>query len=201
MGRIANRVIRMLVSGLVQKKKPAPQAKKANAEKRSDAASNKKRYSADELIALQKLVVVDAPNSLIMSEGQLIEMAFQNVNNDIRIIEDCKSIIIETIKPEVFFSRFQLLEDKCERLKQFEPFVPFKDTTPTDMLAEIQEKKDGITMQFIKRYYEAVKKKAEEMKTDKGKKNQFIKYYNSLEPYFGVLSEENIKLVRDALEQ
>lgn len=66
--------------------------------------------SKKELLAWQKIVLYNSPDKLIMSEKQLKQISNQSAQNHIRIIQDCIKLIRHTTKPEVFFSRLELLK-------------------------------------------------------------------------------------------
>lgn len=143
------------------------------------------------LLELQRIVLVDSPDRLIMSESQLMNAATVQAQNDMRIIKDCASLVSSTTKPDVFFSRLELLLKTSRHLMLFEPYLPFKGASPSAAYNEAVSKKDECVWQFITRYSAAVRDKADSMKTEKGKANQYQKYYDSMKPHYGGLSTDN----------
>ena len=59
---------------------------------------NKKKK--EDLLELQKNILVNSPDRLIMSEKQLMESATRMAQRDLEIIQDCIRILGETKKPE-----------------------------------------------------------------------------------------------------
>ncbi len=152
----------------------------------------KKQY----LLEWQAVIMDDSPKKIIMTEQQLRQASDQRANNDIRIVQDCTKILSETVNPDVFFERFELLKEKAADLKVLEKYVKFKGATPTDALNEILVNEQEAIYDFIVRYYSATFDKAEKMKTERGKNNQFKKFYDSLEKYFDRMSQRNINYVK-----
>lgn len=68
--------------------------------------------SKKELLLWQNLIICGSPNKLVMSEKQLKLATEQQATNDLRIIQDCIKIISDTVKPDIFFSRLDLLKEK-----------------------------------------------------------------------------------------
>ena len=153
------------------------------------------------LLELQKLVLKDSPGHLVMSEAQLKRAAKQQAQNDLRIIKDCISLVSKTEKPDVFFSRLDLLEKHSKHLMKLEPYVSFSGASPKDAYKEIVTKKDECIRQFLVRYCTSVKIKANAMKTDKGKTNKYMKSYENLQPYFKYLSTGNMAYVSKMIDK
>ena len=142
------------------------------------------------LLELQRIVLVDSPDRLIMSESQLMKAAIERAQNDMRIIKDCSSLVSSTTKPDVFFGRLDLLIKTSRHLMLFEPYISFTGS-PAAAYNEAINKKDECVRQFITRYSATVREKADSMKTEKGKGNQYQKYYDSMKPHYGGMSADN----------
>ena len=151
--------------------------------------------SKKELLTWQNLVFQDSPNKLIMSERQLKQLTEQQAGDDLRIIQDCIKIISDTIKPDIFFSRLELLKEKSKHLIQLESYINFSGASPSAAFKEVIANEQQAIYQFIGRYYNATFEKAKTLKTDKGKKNQFKKFYDSLQLYTDKMNEHNIKYI------
>lgn len=158
---------------------------------------NKKKKN---LLALQRLVMKDSPNRLVMSEKQLNSAAIRLAKNDLRIIKDCISLVSNTDKPSVFFSRLDLLEKTSHHLMLLEPHVSFSGS-PTAAYREVIRKKDECTHDFLERYCNVVCIKANGMKTEKGKRNKYQKSFTDLEPYFDKINLSNMTYVKKMLKQ
>lgn len=155
----------------------------------------------NDLLELQKLVMKDSPGHLVMSEAQLMRAAKQQAQNELRIIKDCISLVSKTEKPDVFFSRLDLLEQHSKRIIKFEPYVSFSGGSPRAAFNEVINKKDECIRQFLVRYCSSVRIKAKNMKTDKGRENKYQKSYENIKPYFKYLSKKNMEYVEKMLYQ
>lgn len=150
---------------------------------------NKKKKA--KLLELQFLVVRDSPDRLIMSESQLMTIAIQQAENDIRILRDCMHILETTLKPDVFFARLKLMEETAEHLVRFEPYVPFSGASPYAAYEEFSANKHICVNMFITRYFSCVCEKADSMKTERGRNNQYLKFIDSFAAYPFYINDEN----------
>lgn len=148
------------------------------------------------LLDWQNTLLAEPVPKLIMTEQQLKAQTQIRVENDLRIIADCNALIEKTVKPDVFFSRLQLLEEKAVDLTRFEKYIPFTGAKPSDALGELRSNKQEAIGQFLIRYFGTVFDKAESLKTDKAKMNQYQKFYDSVQPFFGIMNEKNIDYVK-----
>lgn len=151
--------------------------------------------NSQELLKLQRIVMKDSPDKLICSEAQLKDIAFQSAENSIRIVHDCSKILQETTNPEVFFDRFRLFSEHTFNLSLLEPYVSFDGASPTEAYLLIIKGKQEAIKEFLIRYLYKVDTKAESLKTQKGKLNQYQKFYDSLKPYFEEMDAENIDYI------
>nr|DAI29635.1 MAG TPA: hypothetical protein [Caudoviricetes sp.] len=140
-----------------------------------------------ELLCLQRLVMKDSPNKLIMSEKQLKSTARRQASNYLRIAKDCTAIVSDTIRPDVFFPRLELLKETSKHLADLEPYISFSGASPSAAYREVLRKENECIALFIERYLHSACAKARTMKTEKGKMNQYIKAYDGLKSYFHLL--------------
>jgi len=154
--------------------------------------NKKKEY----LLEWQKIVLTDSPDKLIMTERQLKQTSEQQATNDLRIIQDCIKIISNTVKPDIFFSRMDLLKEKAIHLQTLEPYVNFSGASPTAAVNEIFDQEQDAIYELIGRCYNTAFEKAEKLKTEKGKKNQYQKFYDSLQPYADKMNNHNINYLK-----
>lgn len=152
------------------------------------------KENTDFLLDWQKVILTDSPDKLVMTKKQLQESTEMQANNDIRIIQDSIKLISETVKPDVFFSRLDLLKEHAQHLTTLEPFANFSES-PTAAFNEVIDNEQEAIYQFIIRYYNSVDTYANTLKTDKGKANQYQKFYDSLMNYRDIMNEENIKYI------
>lgn len=177
------------------KKTAAPKRKKP-----SLFSSIKDLANKSVLLEWQNMITEEESTKLIMSRDQLEDCTIEQAQNDMRIFDDCATLLNSTIKPDVFFSRLELAESTLDHLVTLEPYMNQikciqMDASMSDLMNKFQEEKDGYTAEFLYRYYAAVKDKADSLKTEKGKQSQFLKFYESLEPYFESISDLNIEYI------
>lgn len=151
--------------------------------------------SKKELLIWQKIVLSNSPDKLIMSEKQLKQASNQLAENHLRIIHDCTKLISDTTNPEVFFSRLELLKEHGKALVVLEPYADFSGASPTAALEEIISKEQDAIYNFIVRYYGTIFDKAASLKTEKAKKRQFQKFYDSLQNYYDRMDERNRRYI------
>lgn len=152
------------------------------------------------LMQWQNDVLTNKTDSLIMTEQQLIATTIQTVQNDYRILVDSSELVQKTNKPDVFFMRLQLMIEKVESLCKLERYfkrsgITFNGVQVQEMREDILQKYDEATRLFLVRYFTATLDKVDEMKTEKGKLGKIQKFYDSLQEYYSLMSEENIEYV------
>lgn len=149
-----------------------------------------------ELLEWQNAILEDPIDSLIMSASQLEEATAQAVTNDIRIFDDCSNILNNTTNPTVYFPRLALAEETLIHLCSLERFMEktrriTMHQKPSELYNMFLDNKERYVCDFIYKYYQTVKDKADTLKTERGKQNQYQKFYDSLQPYFDQISEKN----------
>ncbi len=150
-----------------------------------------------ELLELQKLVVKDSPNRLIVSEKELVGTATAMITRDLKIVQDCVQIVNNTTKPDTFFYRLSLLEEKAQSLCAFEQFgnyIKFS-VPPSAAFVDFSFSKQEAIRQFLIRYFFEIFDQARNLKTAKGKYNKYQKFYDSLQPYYEIMNDENIDYI------
>ena len=143
-----------------------------------------------ELLELQEAVTGERHTKLVFPEKQLIKLAGQSAQRELEIMNDCVRILKETKNPETFFSRFDLLIEKAGHLKVYEKHLKFS-VAPSAAYAEIWQDRQACIYQFLFRYFSDTFDQAQKLKTDKGKLNRYQKFYDSLQPYYYQLNDEN----------
>lgn len=188
-------------SSKASKKAAEPKKKKP-----SIFRSIKDLASKPALLEWQNTLLEDNSTKLKLDRDQLEDFTIDQAQNDMRIFDDCATLINSTVKPDVFFSRVDLAESTLDHLVTLEPYMnQIKciqlDASMSDLMVKFQEEKDSYTTDFLYRYYAAVKEKADGLKTEKGKQGQFQKFYESLEPYFESISDLNMEYIEAMKEQ
>lgn len=152
-------------------------------------------FNSKELLTLQRMVVDNPPNKLVYSEQQLLKMAYPQAQRYLTIVNESVSLVNNTVKPDVFFSRYELIEENLSILSLFEPYIKFKGNKPSSELDKLQATKQEQTLIFLARYFSDTKQQADNMKTDKGKLNKYEKFYQCLKPYYNLMNSENIDYI------
>lgn len=152
-------------------------------------------FKSKELLEWQNTLLEKPVSRLIMSEKQLRSQTYSRVENNMRIIKDGIKILNETTKPDTYFDRLDLMINCINDLLKFERYVDFRGSTPSEAMVEFVEQKQISIHQFLVRYFTAILDKAESLKTDKGKLNQYQKFYDSLQPYYSVMDADNIDYI------
>lgn len=148
----------------------------------------------ENLLELQEIVLGKSYTKLIMTEKQLISAATASAQRELEIIHDCLRIISETKKPDIFFSRLDLLFAKAERLRIYEKHISFTES-PSAAYGQLWEDRQECISLFLVRYFSDVFDQAENLKTDKGKLNKYQKFYDSLQPYYEQMNADNIDYI------
>lgn len=160
-----------------------------------EAAKQEQKEKQDRLIRWQRLVMPNSPDKLILTEQQLKDFTLQQAQNDLRIIRDCSNLVENTLKPDVFFMRLNLLVEKSKHLATFEPYIPFFGASPTDGYNEVLNNYQEAVRLFLIRYFSDTFDKAEAMKTEKGRIGKYQKFYDSLQEYYCYMNDENIDYI------
>lgn len=127
------------------------------------------------------------------------QSAMSQIENHNRIIQDSLNIMNTTKKPEIFFTRFDLVLDNIDVIiglsKQYEG-IKFTGEHPIDAKQRVIDSKVEYINLFIGAYYKSVHEKITSLKTDKAKLNNINKFKSVLaEEYSHHLSSENMELI------
>ena len=77
---------------------------------------------------------------LILSEQQLKGISIQQAENDLRIVNDCVKLMENTLKPDVFFMRLNLLVEKSKHLANLEEYISFSGASSAAAYNEVVNK-------------------------------------------------------------
>lgn len=147
------------------------------------------------LLRLQKLIVKKSPNKLIMSEKQLMDTARMAAKRMLEICNDSIRLVDTTIKPDVFFSRLDLLLTNLAELQELEKYISFSGS-PSKSLTRIRTHKQKIIHDFLVRYHKAIVAQANAAKTPRGKEGKYKKFEESLRPYYSHMNAQNVHFVK-----
>lgn len=147
------------------------------------------------LLQLQKLLVKNSPNKLIMSEKQLMDTARRTAKRCLEICNDSMRLVDTTIKPDVFFSRLDLLLTNLAELQELEKYISFSGS-PSKSLARIRASKQEVIHDFLIRYHKSIVAQANAAKTPRGKESKYKKFAESLQPYHSKMNAQNLLFVK-----
>lgn len=151
----------------------------------------KKKEDNQYLLEWQNAILKDKSDKLVMNKKQLIQATSQQAQRYIEISNDCVKIVNDTVNPNTFFDRLELLEDASKKLVSLEKYLDFKGAKPSQALQEFNSQKQIAIKEFLIRYFTSILDKVDKLKTERGKMNQFQKFYDSLIPYFDLMDDEN----------
>lgn len=130
----------------------------------------------DCIVAFRSICLKAPDANPVQSSGPQISGAA--LERKLQIVDDCMTLIHSTNNAEVFFARYELLLKTLIEIGDMETHDKWQ-------LAMQQNIKS-----FIIRCYNAALVRADSMKTEKGKHNQFLKAYETIEKYRSSLSDE-----------
>lgn len=113
----------------------------------------------------------------------------------LKIIDDSVKLVNATVKPDVFFSRYDLLIENLRKASQIENHVRFSGERPSIALSRIISIREEQTSLFIRRSFEKMIEEVEKLKTPKGKGNRVDKYFSTMDVYKDKLSTKNVDLL------
>lgn len=161
----------------------------------------KKKEKEARLLELQNILLADKYDKLITTEKNLMQFANDKIANNNRISAESSKLLQTTTKPDVFFGRLELLEEKTTELVALENYIAFSDPKPSYVLEVFRKEKNQITDQFLTRYFNSVLDKVETLKTDSAKNKNIQKCYDTLKPYFDCMSENNVLYAENFYKQ
>lgn len=114
----------------------------------------------------------------------------------LKIMVDCRDLINKTAEPDVFFMRYTLLKETTAKLTKASKHYKFKGTQPAEVLRIAQEQEEAATRAFILRSFQKAQQGADKAKTVRGKRNQFDRLLEKIEPYYIQMTQANVSLVQ-----
>lgn len=137
-------------------------------------------------------IVLGEPTDHKISKEQLIQYSKMYLDQRFRILQDCESLVNNTLTIDVYFSRLNLLIETLEEMSLLENFMPFDSRLPSDLLNEVFEKKNLSTKEFINRSFNDVLLKSKALATEKGRQNRLHKFFDTMNNHNQEMSQRNI---------
>lgn len=101
----------------------------------------------------------------------------------LKITQDCAQLVNTTVKPKIFFERYDLMEDTLASLMLLEGLVSFSGEKPSKALRRIRAQRDSETIKFIDRAHDRALKDAAALKTEKGRASKMQKFFDNMDTY------------------
>lgn len=113
----------------------------------------------------------------------------------LKIVNDCAELVNTTANPEVFFPRYNLMLEHLETLAGLECTGIFANSPelPSEAFLRIESQFGAATNDFLDRSFEAAKKHADSLKTDKGKTAAIKRYFDNMEHYIIYMNGESLE--------
>ena len=114
------------------------------------------------------------------------------VNRKIEIMNDCVSHINTSENLQTVLSRYGLLLKTLQELSEYEknPAVSFPHELPSATLRRIESEKAQIMNRAIQRAYDGMLRKCAALKTENGRKNRQMKFFDELNALMPDFPEE-----------
>lgn len=122
-----------------------------------------------------------------MTENQLIRASLPIAENHLKILRESADLCNKTKKPDVFFSRYELLIEHGEQLVKLSKYIKFKGATPKETLNQVLKKRPAAIKQLIDRCFED----AEKLKTETARKKRYDKILKDFIPYKSEIDKAN----------
>jgi len=152
--------------------------------------------SKDEVLAIQELVTGQKLNTIKLTKQQLDAGIEMSVSSHRKIIDDCIRLVNDTLTPEVFFDRYDLLIEEMTKLSTFEPYYNFNKSI-SEQVAVLRQKRPQNEIAFINKYYQSVRNASKSLKTEKAKIKRIQKFFAIMENYTPQMSSEALEFLHE----
>ncbi len=153
---------------------------------------------------VDKLQSVNPSYSDKVKKDYAKHLTIPQLNREVEILNNCATLMDKTSNIDTFFERYKLYMEKLSFLSDAEKYSNFNfdGDSPTKKLIENQtvNYQTQLFNEFIDRAWRKVREKAETMKTEKGKENQYIKFETLMKSHEDVLTPESIRYYKHKLE-
>ena len=149
--------------------------------------------SKRELLEWQNLIAANPTNRLVMTENQLKAATQRVAANHLRIVKESAELCNTTKKPEVFFSRYELLVSEERKLIALSKYVKFTGTSPSAALNQVLKERTAATRNLIDRCLED----AAGLKTAASRSKRCRKMLQDFLPYKDKIGKENWRYLEE----
>ncbi len=162
-----------------------------------------RQYDRDEKIEIQKIVSTIPVTRKLLSQELLVTAINNFVVKNIKIGSTAAHHVNTTKHPQLFFQSLKELVSSTQELQRIEPYWRFEGHTPTEQLADLNERRDRIIKGFINESFNDLIQEIDKARTPNQKQKLFDTYQASLLNNIDVCGEENFDffkgLCRDKL--
>jgi len=117
--------------------------------------------------------------------------------------QDSARLVNETVKPDVFFDRYDFLIGTLTRMAELERFGVFSGTPPHITLREVRcmEKRTKSVNDFVDRYLEAAQSKLDSLKTQAAQVRNLEKIEKALDEYRMLMPPESLDRFQQGMDR
>lgn len=119
----------------------------------------------------------------------------------LKIAEESAKLCNETVNPDVFFSRFDLMLEKLRQLAEIEHLVSFSGELPSISCQRIQKQRPAAIHDMIERSYNRMIQEARALKTKKGQDNKLVKYFTTMNAYSDQIGPDGMAYLQSLMER
>lgn len=121
-------------------------------------------------------------NQVFNGSSSVSQRTFDSKNAVTRVkqLNETVSIINSTTNVSVFFSRFEFALQICDELKKYEYTGCLKNISSAQQKRELVKQIPAVINSLIVRCYDKELAKAQELKTDKGRHNRMVRFFDNL---------------------
>lgn len=117
-----------------------------------------------------------------ISKAEKIAM-LEQIDNLLTQTAESANLVNTTLKPDVFFHRLNFMLDTLQTLTTYEDKYRFNNLPSADYQRAI-DNLEATVNNFIDRSFEYEKEQAAKLKTEKGKLNRMLRYFDKMEAAF-----------------
>jgi hypothetical protein len=134
---------------------------------------------------------------IIFTTGTPVNITQMQADNDIRIMQDCLSLINTSQNMETVVVRYNDLLNVLTRMSTYEnkPNIKHLKERPSEALIRMHDEQADIMNRAVDRSYEHELDSASQLKTEKGRSNRIERYFAVLEELSSKLPQETLRYI------
>ncbi len=156
-----------------------------------------RNFERDEVIEIQKIVSSIPVTRKLLSQDLLVTAINNFVVKNIKIGSTAAHHVNTTKHPQLFFKSLDELFSSTKELQKLEPYWRFEGHTPTEMLEDLEARKDKIIRGFINDSFNALVENINNARSASAKQKMFDEYQASLINNIDICGEENFEFFKN----